>query len=82
MINEVRAAGITHVVTTTDKDVTSLGLKLVYEDESYRVYRVVAHAVTWAEKDNHHRVTEITERIQRRDVIPICIFSVFSVTLW
>ena len=38
---EVLAEGITHIVTTTDKDVkyTALG-KPVYEDASYRVYRI------------------------------------------
>jgi hypothetical protein len=40
VIDEVRAAGITHVITTADKDVTSRELELVYPDESYRVYRV------------------------------------------
>jgi hypothetical protein len=42
VINEVRAAGVTHVVATADKDVTSQGLEVVYKDESYRVYRVLA----------------------------------------
>jgi hypothetical protein len=40
ILDEVRSAGITHVVTTTDKDVTCEGLERVYGDESYRVYRV------------------------------------------
>jgi hypothetical protein len=37
---QVAAAGITHVVTTADRDVTSAALELVYRDESYRLYRV------------------------------------------
>jgi hypothetical protein len=37
---EVRAAGITHVIATTDKDLTCRALRLVYSDESYRLYRV------------------------------------------
>jgi len=40
MIREVRAAGITHVVATADRDVTSPDLDLVYRDEGYRLYRV------------------------------------------
>ena len=40
VINEVIAAGITHVITAADKDVTSRRLELVYADDSYRVYRV------------------------------------------
>lgn len=39
---EVAAAGITHVVTTADKDVTSEMLERVYADDNYRVYRVRA----------------------------------------
>jgi hypothetical protein len=37
---EVKLEGITHVVTTADKDVTSTALEEVYRDESYRVYRI------------------------------------------
>jgi hypothetical protein len=37
---QVAAAGITHVVTTADRDVKSESLELVYRDESYRLYRV------------------------------------------
>jgi hypothetical protein len=40
VIDEVVAAGITHVVAAADKDVTSRRLELVYADDSYRVYRV------------------------------------------
>ena len=40
VIDEVRAEGVTHVVATADRDVTSRGLELVYPDASYRVYRV------------------------------------------
>jgi len=36
---EVRETGITHVITTTDKDVKCEQLKLVYGDENYRLYR-------------------------------------------
>lgn len=38
---EVKAAGITHVVTAADKDIKCRNLKLVWSDESYRLYRVV-----------------------------------------
>jgi hypothetical protein len=34
------AAGVTHVVTTADRDVTSTRLELVYADASYRLYQV------------------------------------------
>ena len=37
---EVKLAGITHVVATADKDVTSAALQEVYRDESYRLYRI------------------------------------------
>ena len=37
---EVKLAGITHVVATADKDVTSAALEEVYRDESYRLYRI------------------------------------------
>jgi Domain of unknown function (DUF6798) len=40
IIREVRAAGITHVVATADRDVTSPALELIYHDEAYRLYRV------------------------------------------
>lgn len=40
VIDEVMAAGITHVIAAADKDVTSRRLEPVYADESYRVYRV------------------------------------------
>lgn len=40
VIDEVIAAGITHVIAAADKDVTSRRLELVYADESYRVYRI------------------------------------------
>ena len=40
IIDEVIAAGITHVVAAADKDVRSTRLELVYSDDSYRVYRV------------------------------------------
>jgi len=40
VIDEVVAAGITHVIATADRDVTSRRLELVYADDSYRVYRV------------------------------------------
>jgi hypothetical protein len=50
VIDEVIAAGITHVIAAADKDVTSRRLKLVYSDESYRVYRV--------QKAINHRDTE------------------------
>jgi hypothetical protein len=39
-ISEVIAAGITHVIATADKVVTSRRLGLVYADDRYRVYRV------------------------------------------
>jgi hypothetical protein len=37
---ELRRRGITHVVTTTDRDVRCDDLKLIYADEYYRLYRV------------------------------------------
>ncbi len=37
---EVKAAGITHIVVTRDRDVISDGLRAVYEDANYRVYAV------------------------------------------
>jgi hypothetical protein len=37
---EVKEAGITHVITTSDKDVKCEYLKLVYSDENYRLYRI------------------------------------------
>lgn len=40
VMNEVIAAGITHVVAAADKDVRSTRLELVYADDSYRVYSV------------------------------------------
>lgn len=40
VMDEVAAAGVTHVVTTADKDVSSRRLERVYADENYRVYRV------------------------------------------
>ena len=40
VMDEVIAAGITHVVAAADKDVRSSRLELVYSDDSYRVYRV------------------------------------------
>jgi hypothetical protein len=40
VIDEVIAAGITHVVAAADKVVTSRRLERVYADDSYRVYRV------------------------------------------
>jgi hypothetical protein len=40
IIDEVIAAGITHVVAAADKDVTSRRLERVYADDSYRLYRV------------------------------------------
>lgn len=38
--SELRLRGITHVVTTADRDVRCDALQLVYADESYRLYRV------------------------------------------
>jgi hypothetical protein len=38
--HELKAAGITHVIATSDKDLRCQALKLVYSDESYRLYRV------------------------------------------
>lgn len=38
---EVRAAGITHVITTTDKDVKCTTLRLVVSDDNYRLYRFI-----------------------------------------
>jgi hypothetical protein len=40
VIDEVAAAGITHIVATADRDVTSRRLERVYTDENYRVYRI------------------------------------------
>jgi hypothetical protein len=40
VIDEVVAAGITHVVAAADKDVASRRLELVYADDSYRLYRI------------------------------------------
>jgi hypothetical protein len=40
VIDEVIAAGVTHVVAAADRDVTSRRLEQVYADDSYRVYRV------------------------------------------
>jgi len=40
VMDEVIAAGITHVIAAADKDVTSRRLEPVYADDSYRVYRV------------------------------------------
>jgi Domain of unknown function (DUF6798) len=40
IIRELRAAGITHVVATADRDVTSPELELIYRDEGYVLYRV------------------------------------------
>ena len=37
---EVKLAGITHVVATADKDVSSTALEEVFRDESYRLYRI------------------------------------------
>jgi hypothetical protein len=37
---EIRAAGITHVITTADKDVKCGALTLIWSDENYRLYRV------------------------------------------
>lgn len=37
---EVKDAGITHVITTTDKDVKCQRLMLTYGDENYRLYRI------------------------------------------
>ncbi|MBO0698896.1 MAG: hypothetical protein J2P46_10915, partial [Zavarzinella sp.] len=37
---EVKAAGITHVVATTDRDIKCQELELVYSDASYRLYRL------------------------------------------
>jgi hypothetical protein len=38
--DELRRRGITHVVTTTDRDVRCDVLQLVYADENYRLYRL------------------------------------------
>jgi hypothetical protein len=40
VIDEVIAAGVTHVVAAADKDVRSRRLEPVYEHDSYRVYRI------------------------------------------
>jgi hypothetical protein len=40
IMDEVIAAGITHVVAAADRDVQSTRLERVYADDSYRVYRV------------------------------------------
>jgi hypothetical protein len=37
---KLRTAGITHVVTTADKDIKCPALTLVWSDENYRLYRV------------------------------------------
>ena len=36
---EVQAAGITHVITAADKDVTCAELELIFADTNYRLYR-------------------------------------------
>jgi hypothetical protein len=38
--DEVTKEGITHVLTTTDRDIRGDGLERVYGDEFYRVYRL------------------------------------------
>jgi hypothetical protein len=40
VVGQVAAAGVTHVVTTADRDVTSTRLELDYADANYRLYRV------------------------------------------
>ncbi len=40
IISELVRRGITHVIAPTDRDVRSEALELVYEDASYRLYRV------------------------------------------
>ncbi len=37
---ELRPADITHVLTTTDRDLRGDGLERIYEDHAYRIYRV------------------------------------------
>jgi hypothetical protein len=37
---EIKAAGITHVIATADKDLKCRALTLVWSDETYRLYRI------------------------------------------
>ena len=37
---ELQRAGITHILTTTDRDLHGDGLERIYEDHAYRIYRV------------------------------------------
>ena len=41
-LNEAIGDGITHVITTTDRDIHSRRFERIYEDRFYRVYRIQA----------------------------------------